>query len=217
VGRRRFLTTNQARFITFEGGEGCGKSTQAAALVAALRRKGVGNDPLLTREPGGSPGAEAIRRLLVTGDPGRWDGLSETFLHCSVRCDHLRRTIRPALAAGRWVVCDRFIDSMFAYQGGGQGVEMSVLRTLATLVIGSFKPDLTILLDLPPELGLRRATALHRHERQDLAFHHRVREVFLALAAAEPERFIVVNADMTIPDVHAAVWAAVVGRFPRHA
>ncbi|KAF0117903.1 MAG: tmk [Rhodospirillaceae bacterium] len=180
--------------------------------MEALRRKGVGNDPLLTREPGGSTGAEILRQLLVTGDPGRWDSLTEALLQCAARCDHLRRTVWPALAAGRWVVCDRFTDSMFAYQGGGQGVEMSSLRTLATLVPGTFKPDLTILLDLPPHRGLQRTTAVQRHEGHDVSFHHRVREVFLALAAAEPERCVVMDAGGAIAAVHATVWAAVAGR-----
>ncbi len=216
----------RGRFITFEGSEGAGKSTQVSLLVKVLRRAGLVKS-LATREPGGSAGAESIRRLLIEGEPGRWDGITESLLHSAARRDHLVRTIWPALADGRWVVCDRFIDSTVAYQGSGQGVDVTNLRAIAALIAGDFTPDLTIILDLPPQIGLERAAARtaarkivgreeqrveERYERMDLSFHLRLCQAFRAIAAAEPDRCVVVDANCDIPTVHAAVWRAVTDR-----
>lgn len=184
------------RFISFEGGEGAGKSTQIARLAAALSARGI--DVVTTREPGGSPGADAVRALLVTGDPGRWDPVSEAFLVSAARRDHVTRVIAPALKAGRWVLCDRFADSTAVYQGAAQGVPAALLETLARAATDGLKPDLTVLLDLDPDVGLARAHprghAETRFERFDRAFHERVRAGFLALAEADPKRIRVIDA-----------------------
>jgi dTMP kinase len=184
------------RFITFEGGEGAGKSTQLRLLAEALRHRG--QDVVVTREPGGSEGAEQIRSLLVEGPTTRWDGVTEALLHFAARRDHLRTTIWPALKAGRWVLCDRFADSTMAYQGYGQGLPLGLLRQLYHLAVGDFAPDLTILLDLPVTEGLARTVTRgggeDRYERMDLGFHQRLRDGFLDLAGENPDRFAVLSA-----------------------
>lgn len=205
-----------ARFITLEGGEGAGKSTQIARLADALRLAGI--DVVTTREPGGSPGADAIRRLLVEGEPGRWDGETEALLHFAARRDHLVRTVWPALAAGTWVLCDRFADSTMAYQGYGHGLDHKVINTLYGLAVGDFSPDLTLILDLPAATGLARAAARHgasdeavedRYERMEIAFHERLRDGFLAIAHAEPQRCAVVDATQGATAVAGAIRAIV--------
>lgn len=202
------------RFITLEGGEGGGKSTQVGLLVAALRARGL--EVLATREPGGSPGAEAIRALLVAGEPGRWDGVSEALLHFAARRDHLRTTVWPALARGAWVVCDRFADSTRAYQGAGQGLDPALIEQLYHLTVGSFAPDLTLILDLPVEQGLQRAGqrggAEDRYERMGTAFHQRLRQGFLAIASTEPGRCAVLDARQSIEAVHQEILATVTAR-----
>jgi dTMP kinase len=184
------------RFITFEGGEGAGKSTQARRLAAALR--GSGHQVLETREPGGSPGAEEIRRLLTTGAASRWSPMAETLLHFAARADHVARLIRPALSGGQWVVCDRFTDSTMAYQGYGHGIDRDFIDRLAGMVLGELKPDLTLIFDLPVAQGLARAKGRagieDRYEKMDLAFHEKLRRGYLAIAAAEPGRCVVVDA-----------------------
>ena len=147
----------RGRFITFEGGEGAGKSTQIRVLAAALER--AGKTVCLTREPGGSGGAEQIRELLVTGDPDRWDAMTELLLLYAARKDHVRRLIEPALENGTWVLCDRFADSTMAYQGYGHGLDRSKIAALHKIVLGDLSPDLTIILDLDPEAGLARTRA----------------------------------------------------------
>jgi dTMP kinase len=205
-----------ARFITLEGGEGAGKSTQIARLADALRLSGI--DVLTTREPGGSPGADAIRRLLVEGEPGRWDGETEALLHFAARRDHLVRTVWPALAAGTWVLCDRFADSTLAYQGYGHGLDRNVIDTLYRLAVGDFRPDLTLILDLPAEAGLARAATRHgesdgavedRYERMEVAFHRRLRDGFLAIARDEPYRCAIVDAAQEAASVAATIRAIV--------
>ncbi len=200
--------------MTIEGGEGAGKSTQAALLVGALGRAGIA--ALATREPGGSPGAEAIRRLLLEGEAERWDPLGEALLFAAARRDHVVRTILPALAAGTWVVCDRFADSTLAYQGDGKGLDRAVLAELQRLTLGGLAPDLTVILDLPVEEGLRRAAArsgaADRFERLGLAFHRRLRDGFRRIAAAEPQRCVVVDAAADPETVHRAILAAVAAR-----
>ncbi|MBU8546958.1 MULTISPECIES: dTMP kinase [Roseomonadaceae] len=182
------------RFITLEGGEGAGKSTQARCLATHLARRGL--PVLLTREPGGAPGAEAMRRLLLGGSG--LDPLAEALLVFAARRDHLVSTIRPALAAGMWVISDRFVDSTRAYQGAGQGVDGAAIDSLAAIALEGRMPDLTLVLDLPVATGMARArqrgVAADRYERLDTAFHQRIRDAFLAIAAAEPARCAVVDA-----------------------
>jgi dTMP kinase len=204
----------RGRFITFEGGEGGGKSTHAKLLARAL--EAAGHAVVLTREPGGAPGAEEIRALIVEGPPDRWDGLTETLLLTAARREHVVRTIEPALAAGRWVVCDRFADSTLAYQGYGRGLESGVLDALRALAVGGLAPDLTLVLDLTVEQGLARARqrpgSEHRFEAMDRGFHERVRRGFLAIAAAEPARCVVLDAAVARADTHRAVIAALAER-----
>jgi len=207
------------RFITLEGGEGAGKTTQLRRLADALRADG--HDVLSTREPGGSAGAEEIRALIVSGEPGRWDPVTEALLLYAARRDHLERTIRPALAAGRWVLCDRFADSTMAYQGYGHGLGRAAVEDLHRTAIGDFRPDLTLILDLPVETGLRRAaeragqgTAEDRFERMGRAFHQRLRDGFLDIARQDPDRCRVIDADRDADAVAADLIAAVRDRFP---
>lgn len=201
----------RGRFITLEGGEGAGKSTQARLLAVAIER--IGLPVVLTREPGGSPGAEAIRALLVEGEPGRWDAATETLLHFAARRDHLERTVRPALAGGTCVVCDRFADSTTAYQGCGHGVDRSLIETLYGQVVGDAAPDLTLILDIDAEEGLRRAAARagggDRYERMDVAFHRRIRQGFLEILRDNPERCALIDATPPPEAVHAAIRLAV--------
>ena len=198
-----------ARFITLEGGEGAGKSTQARRLAAALRGQGL--DVIATREPGGSPGAEEIRRLLTTGEAGRWSPMAETLLNFAARADHVRRTIRPGLAAGQWVISDRFADSTMAYQGYGHGVDRGFIAHLAEAVLGPLKPDLTLVFDLPVEQGLTRAArrqgAEDRYEKIGKDFHEALRKGFLAIAEAEPGRCALIDASGD----EEATWSRIAG------
>ena len=206
-------TPTTGKLITLEGGEGAGKSTQVALLAADLRATGI--DVVTTREPGGSPGAEDIRGLLVAGDTGRWDPLCEALLHSAARRDHVVNLIRPALGRGQWVISDRFADSTMAYQGHGHQLGTEAIAELQLLVIGKFTPDLTLILDLAPDTGLGRAksrqaaVAEDRYERMDVAFHDRVREGFLAIARAEPGRCVVIDAGQGEQVVHDSIAAAV--------
>ncbi len=206
--------TNGGRFITFEGGEGAGKSTQVARLAETLRRRGL--EVVTTREPGGAPGAEQIRRLLVEGEVGRWDAMSEALLNFAARRDHLVNTVWPALAAGRWVLSDRFADSTLAYQGYGHGLPIARIEALYAMTVGEFTPDLTLILDLPVEEGLKRAAgrggAEDRYERMGHDFHQRLRRGFLDIARRHPERCAVIPALGSPDNVQAAVLAAVEGR-----
>ena len=202
------------RFITFEGGEGTGKSTQVRRLAERLRQEG--REVVTTREPGGSPGAEEIRRLLVTGGAERWSPVAEALLLYAARSDHLDRVIRPALARGAWVLCDRFADSTRAYQGAAGGVASGLLAVLEHEVVDGDAPDLTLVLDMPAEAGLGRASgrggAENRFESKAVGFHARLREAFLEIAVAEPERCAVVDAAGGEDEVAHAVWAVVVER-----
>lgn len=210
--------TSAARFVTFEGGEGAGKTTQIQRLGERLTAAGIAH--VATREPGGSPGAEAIRRLLVAGDTGRWEPLTEALLMLAARHDHWLRTIKPALDQGKWVLSDRFHDSTIAYQGHGRGVPLEALETLRRIALGDRRPDLTLVLDLPVEEGLERAYARmkgfasgeDRFERMDIGFHQRLRAGFLAIARAEPERCVVIDAKPELGMVHAAIVATVSDR-----
>lgn len=186
-------------FITLEGGEGGGKSTLAHTLAVAMREKGI--SVITTREPGGSPGAELIRDLLVKGKEDSWDGITEYLLLSAGRRDHIIKTIQPALAAGTWVICDRFFDSSLAYQGGGYGLDKTILQTLFDWIAEGLSPDKTFLLDLEPTLGLERTyqrlTEEVRYEGLPKAFHQRVRETFLELARTYPARFTILDATLS--------------------
>lgn len=202
-------------FITFEGGEGAGKSTQIALLRERL--EGTGREVLATREPGGTPGAEEIRRLLVTGEPERWDAWSEALLIAAARRDHVERVIRPALASGIWVLCDRFLDSTLAYQGAVAGLGTDAIEALHSLVLGRLRPDLTLILDIDPAIGLtragKRAEGEGRFEARGLEWHRRLREAFLAIAKAEPGRCKVIDASREQDAVGADIVQAVEDAF----
>ena len=206
---------NAGRFITLEGGEGTGKSTQIRRLAAALGEKGI--QVLATREPGGSPGAEQIRKLMVEGEPGRWDAITETLLAYAARADHVARTIGPALMAGTWVISDRFNDSTFAYQGAGRGVPRETIRRIDAAVLDDFQPDLTLVLDLDVKTGLERALSRghseDRFEKFGADFHEKLRQSFLDIARRNPERCRVIDAGGTEEQVAEAILAAVSRRF----
>ncbi|MFN3287566.1 MAG: dTMP kinase [Sphingomonadaceae bacterium] len=199
------------RFITLEGGEGAGKSTHAARLAGRLRASGL--EVVETREPGGTPGAEAIRALLLGGGEARWSPMVEALLLNAARADHAERLIAPALARGAWVVCDRWLDSTLAYQGGAGGLPLEALRTLHAIATGGLMPHRTLLLDLPVAQGLARAggrgDAADRIGGRDAAFHEKVRAAFLDLAAAEPQRIAIIDASAHQDSVAQAIWAAV--------
>jgi len=200
-------------FITFEGPDGAGKTTQLNLLAAYLKKEGY--KVLSTREPGGTPLAEGIRSLLLSPWGEEIYGLTEVFLYAASRVQHVREKILPALAEGKIVLCDRFTDSTLAYQGYGRGMELEFLHRLNHLATGGLKPALTLLLDLPPEEGLRRGKkgkegmVRDRLEEEDLDFHHRVREGFLDLARQEPERIKIIDARQPVEKVFAEVLAAV--------
>ncbi len=202
------------KFITIEGGEGAGKSTQIKALADWLRERGI--VVTTTREPGGSPGAEAIRKLLVEGSADKWDGTTEALLHFAARRDHLRHTVWPALDRGEWVISDRFADSTKAYQGYGHGLELETIDRLYAIAVGKFVPNLTIILDLPVEQGLARAASRAgtetRYESMNIDFHRRLRNGFLDIARNEPRRCMVIDAAGTIEAVQIAVRMAVIQR-----
>ena len=208
-------TPAAGRFVTVEGGEGAGKSTQIRRLAAWLDGRGI--ETVTTREPGGTPGAEAIRALLVTGEPDRWDAATEALLIAAARRDHAVKLIRPALARGAWVLCDRFADSTLAYQGYAGGLPPDGLAALARFTVGGLTPDLTVILDLPAEAGLARAGrrmaagpgAETRFEGRDLRFHEAVRDGFLDIARREPARCVVVDAAAPVDDVARRIAAAV--------
>lgn len=204
----------QGRFITLEGGEGAGKSTHIARLGSWLEAHG--RSVVATREPGGSPGAELVRKLLVEGPTERWDGTTEALLHFAARRDHLRTTVWPALKRGAWVVSDRFADSTRAYQGYGYGLELTTLDRLYDVVVGDFRPDLTLILDLPVEAGLARAAARRgaetRYESLPRAFHDRVRTGFLEIAKREPARCVVIDASRDVESVAHEIARTVVER-----
>ncbi len=203
-----------AKFITFEGGEGGGKSTQVKLLAQSLEDAGI--SVVLTREPGGAPGAEEIRNLLVSGAVERWQPMSEVFLHYAARIEHVARTVNPALGDGKWVLSDRFADSTMAYQGYGHDLNRDDLKRLYRLALGDFRPDLTIILDLPVEDGLARAASRgdgeDRYERMDIAFHERLRAGFLEIAENEPVRCAVIDGSREPAVVHAEIAATTVAR-----
>jgi dTMP kinase len=206
----------RGKFITFEGGEGTGKSTQAALLT--LRLEAVGLPVQLTREPGGSPGAEIIRHVLLTGAAKPLGAEVEAMLFAAARDDHVQCTILPALRSGKWVICDRFADSTRVYQGILGNVDQRLINVLERVSVGNLAPDLTVILDVPVRLGLeraklRRGTAdADRFEGEGIEFHEKLREAYLAVAAGDPDRCVVIDASATKEDVAKSVWQAVQSR-----
>ncbi len=207
-------TAARGRFITLEGGEGAGKSVQARALKQRLEALGL--NVVLTREPGGSPHAEALREIILSGAAARFGAAGEALLFSAARIDHIDTTIRPALKRGDWVVCDRFADSTRAYQGAAGKLDPAFVANLERVAVGKDKPDLTLILDLPPEQGLARATKRRgmsdeadRFESEGLAFHSTLREAFLSIARAEPERCAVIDASADEEAVAAQIWSVV--------
>jgi dTMP kinase len=206
----------RGRFITLEGGEGAGKSVQARRLEARL--KAVGLDVVRTREPGGSPHAEALREVILSGFARPLGPEGEALLFAAARIDHLDATIRPALERGQWVVSDRFADSTRAYQGAAGNLPADYIANLERIAVGKTSPDLTLILDLLPETGLERANARRgeggadRFEAEGLAFHQTLRRAFLEIAAKEPERCAVIDALKNEDDVEAEIWETVAGR-----
>jgi dTMP kinase len=207
------LQSRIGKFLTFEGGAGAGKSTQAERLANRLRSLGL--DVVVSREPGGSAGAEAIRHVLLSGAAKPLGPHAEAILFAAARADHLRQTIRPAIEGGQWVISDRFADSTRIYQGVLGNVEAKMIARLEKLTVGDLGPDLTIILDVPPEIGLARATArrgdapIDRFEGEAFDFHKKLREAYLELAEREPERCAVINAGADAATVAEFVWSAV--------
>ena len=207
----------RSRFITFEGGEGSGKSTQARLLAERLKHAGI--DTVLTREPGGSPFAEQVREFILGGTRAPHPPLAEALLFYAARADHLDATIRPALSTGKWVIADRFSDSTRVYQGAAGGVSGADIDAIDRVVVGGTVPDLTIILDLAPEIGLQRAAERRPvgaktdpFEARDLPFHQRLRDGFKAIATAEPHRCVVVDANGPAAPIAAVIWRAVESR-----
>jgi dTMP kinase len=207
----------RGRFITFEGGEGTGKSTHAAQLAARLKAAGL--DVALTREPGGSPGAEILRYVLLSGAARPLGPEAEALLFAAARDDHLTALIRPALDAGRWVVCDRFADSTRVYQGVAGEVDPQIISALERIIVAGTRPDLTFILDVPAKVGMRRASRRRgkaradRFEGEALRFHERLRDGFLTLAANEPDRCVPIDATSAKGDVAEQIWHVVQKRF----
>ena len=205
----------RGQFISFEGGEGAGKSTQSRLLCRRLETFGI--DALVTREPGGSAGAEEIRALLVSGQVDRWNPLTEALLHFAARHDHVQRTILPALERGVWVITDRFSDSTLAYQGYGQGVDLEKLNRIGEFVVGAAMPNLTLILDLPVAEGFARtelrADGVSRYEQMDRAMHERMRQGFHRIAKTKTARCRMIDAALDTESVHQAVWHSVQERF----
>lgn len=196
------------RFIAFEGGEGVGKSTQGRMLADALRKRGI--EVVMTREPGGTPGAEAIRSLLLTNEGDGWGARAEALLFAAARADHVEKLIRPAIARGAWVICDRFVDSSRAYQGGGSGLSDADVLALHAIGSGGLLPDRTLLLTADPQvsserLALRDGDNVDRIGGRSAAYHASVAAAFHKFASDEPERFSVIAADGSPDDVHQRV------------
>ena len=214
-----FKNAKVGRFITFEGGEGGGKSTQTRLLQDALASNGI--ESILTREPGGSAGAEEIRELIVTGSADRWDPLTELCLLYAARRDHWLKVIKPKLEQGIWVISDRFADSSIVYQGYAGDIDIDTILNIHNVVLGEVWPDLTIVLDLPPELGLERSykrdTANNskdtRFEKRELHFHNLLREGFQFLHSKSPDRICVIDGTKTIKEVEIEVFSIIKNRF----
>lgn len=211
----------QARFITFEGGEGVGKSTQIQRLVANLNKRGV--EAVRTREPGGTPRAEAIRSFLLQGKSEEWGPSAEAILFAAARLDHVNSMIRPNLESDKWVLSDRFHDSTRAYQGLNGGVPTKLIGSLEELALDGTRPDMTILIDMDPERAFERVRKRaaedgldlppDRYEKENLNWHRQLRQNFLDIAARETDRFVVIDGDKSANDLETAIWEAVENRF----
>jgi dTMP kinase len=206
----------RGRFITIEGGDGAGKTTQARLLAARLEREGIA--VCLTREPGGSAGAEAVRRMLLAGETTHWDAIGEALLLVAARRDHVTSLILPSLAQGIWIVCDRFADSTLAYQGYGRGVDLEQLAMLHRFAVDDLAPDLTVILDVSVDIAASRAasraTPKDRFERLDRAFRERLRQGFCRIAERDPGRCVLIDAAGNPDRIHQAVFAVVADRLP---
>ena len=202
-------------FITFEGGEGSGKSTQINLLNNFLALKGV--DVLSTREPGGTPSAEVIRDLVIKGDTNRWLPMTESLLMWASRYEHVETLIKPSLNAGKWVLCDRFYHSTYAYQGIGHDLGLESMKSIKKLVIGDIRPDLVFLLDIDPIKGIKRTKNRNsdedRFENMDLTFHSDLRDAFLMLSKEEADRFVVIDAELDIKEISKIISGEVLNRF----
>lgn len=211
---------NQGKFISFEGGEGSGKTTQCRMLQAYFRERGI--DVVLTREPGGTQAADEIRTLLVSGPTDRWDPCAEVLLHFAARREHYIRKIKPALEHGQWVICDRFVDSTVAYQGWGHRLGTELIDKINGMVLEGLSPNLTFVLDVTVDEGLKRASnrdcvndkePQDRYERMQISFHERVRQGFLRIAENDPTRCQVVDASQSTQSIHSIIVALVDQRF----
>jgi dTMP kinase len=211
------MTRAPGRFISFEGGEGSGKSTQAKRLAERLKLRG--HETILTREPGGSPGAEAIRHLLLNGIAKPLGPEAETFMFAAARDDHVATVIRPALDRGAWVVCDRFIDSTRVYQGSLGNVDQRLIRALERLVVGETMPDLTFIIDVPPDVGLSRAEGRgqgsDRFEAEHIEYHRLLRDAYREIAEREPNRCVLVDGTASVDAIAVRIWMLVSERFLR--
>jgi len=212
------------KFITFEGGEGSGKSTQVRLLAERLRARGL--DVLLTREPGGSPFAETLRTIILDPKTPAHSALSEALLFYAARADHLDKTVRPALLSGRWVICDRFSDSTRVYQCDAGGLPLAAFHALEDVVVNPTVPDVTVILDIPVEIGLQRVEARRNealqtnippdaYEKRDPAFHQKLRNSFVAIASVEPQRCMLIDANADQQAVAEAVWSGIADRLLR--
>ena len=213
----KYAPKPRGRFITFEGGEGSGKSTQIKLLAETLKELCVGT--VVTREPGGSPGAEIVRHLVLSGMGKILGSAGEALLFAAARDDHVRSVIAPALIRGQWVLCDRFTDSTLAYQGYLGDVEISLLRALERVTIAGLRPDLTFILDIDPEIGMARAAKRRgqevpdRFEAEGISFHRRLRDAYRQIAADEPDRCVVIDAAADVPSIASRIAGIVMDRF----
>lgn len=213
------MTSQRGVFISFEGGEGCGKTTQRNRLGETLKARGL--DVVITRELGGTEGAELLRPVVQGGDVGRWDALSEALLIYGARHDHTEKLIKPSVASGKWVLSDRFYDTTTVYQGYAGGLGMDVLDNIRRTALGDFAPDLTLVFDIDPVRGLERAMAdaatrpvdNTRFERKGLEFHQKVRAGFLDILKNNPQRCVLIDAQGTMDEVQQRVWAAISQRY----
>ena len=198
---------NLGKFITIEGGDGAGKSTQSNYLYSNLKKKGI--NVIKTREPGGCPESEGIRELLVTGEPNKWSPLTETLLHCASRSSHLKTTIIPKLESGGWVICDRFCDSTLVYQGYAGKVNLETIHSLNKIIVNDFVPDYTIIIDVPVDIGLSRASKRgnmdNRYEKMDFQFHEKIRNGFLELAKTNLDRYAIVNGELSENEIEKCI------------
>ncbi len=209
----------RGQFITFEGGEGAGKTTQAKMLCEALESAGI--ETLLTREPGGTFGAESIRKLVLEGTQDRWSGMSELLLMYAARLDHVEKLIKPALERGVWVISDRFADSSLAYQGYARGLGADKVRAVHEAVMDGFTPDLTILFDMDPIVAMKRVETrgeeISRFDAEDIHFHKTLRQAFLSIAEEEPDRVFTLDADGSRSGVHTRILFALTQKYPQFA